>query len=77
MKKAVLTLETLACPTCVQKIEKAVTRIEGVDKDSVTVMFNAHKLKAKFDSEKVTLNDIGKAVESLGYRVEKAVEKLL
>lgn len=75
MKKAVITLETLACPTCMQKIEQAVKRVEGVEKESVKVLFNASKLKTNFDSAKTSLSTIQKAIEDIGYPVIKAVEK--
>ena len=75
MKKAVITLETLACPTCMQKIEQAVKRVEGVEKESVKILFNASKLKTNFDSAKTSLSTIQKAIEDIGYPVIKAVEK--
>lgn len=75
MKKAILTLETLACPTCMQKIESGVKRIEGVDSDSVKVLFNASKLKTQFNESETSLAAIQKTVEDLGYPVLKAIEK--
>ncbi|MDT2757528.1 cation transporter [Enterococcus asini] len=75
MEKAILTLETLACPTCMQKIESGVKRMKGVESDSVKVLFNASKLKANFNSEETSLAAIQKTVEDLGYPVLKAVEK--
>lgn len=72
MKKAVINLEELACPTCTQKIEAAVASVKGVDKPSIKVMFNASKLKVNFDEEKVTVKDIEKAIEDLGYPVIKS-----
>ena len=32
MQKATLTLETLSCPSCLQKIENAVKGLTGIDK---------------------------------------------
>ncbi|MBB6631690.1 heavy-metal-associated domain-containing protein [Clostridium algidicarnis] len=75
MAKAIFTLETLACPTCMQKIESAVKRVDGVDQQSVKVLFNASKVKANFDKEKTSIADIKKAIEDMGYLVLKAVEK--
>lgn len=75
MAKAILTLETLACPTCMQKIESGVKRMEGVESDSVKVLFNASKLKANFNEKETSLADIQKTVEDLGYPVLKAVAK--
>jgi len=40
MQKATIQLETLTCPSCIQKIENAVKSLEGVDKESVNVLFN-------------------------------------
>ena len=46
MQKAILQLETLACPTCMQKIAGAIANVDGVEKTSVKVLFNASKAKA-------------------------------
>ena len=47
MKKATLQLETLSCPSCMAKIEGAVKNIDGVEKDTIKVLFNASKLLLK------------------------------
>jgi len=72
MQKATIHLESLACPSCLQKIESAVKGLNGVDKDSVKVMFNSSKVRAEFDSEAVTIEAIEKAIEDLGYPVIKS-----
>ncbi|HHT48537.1 MAG TPA: heavy-metal-associated domain-containing protein [Firmicutes bacterium] len=71
MKKATLQLETLACPSCLQKIENAVKSLAGVDKESVNVLFNASKVKLNFDEDKITIDQIEKAITALGYEVIK------
>ena len=75
MQKATIQLETLSCPSCLQKIENAVKGINGVNQDSLKVMFNASKVKVYFDSEAVAINDIEKAIEDLGYPVVKSKVK--
>ncbi|SHG14364.1 heavy-metal-associated domain-containing protein [Ornithinibacillus halophilus] len=75
MQKAVIQLETLSCPSCMQKIENAVKGLNGVDQDSLKVLFNASKVKLDFDSEAVAINDIEKAIENLGYPVIKSKVK--
>ncbi|MET2869601.1 MULTISPECIES: heavy-metal-associated domain-containing protein [Exiguobacterium] len=75
MQKATIQLETLSCPSCLQKIENAVKGINGVNQDSLKVMFNASKVKVDFDSEAVAINDIEKAIEDLGYSVVKSKVK--
>lgn len=75
MQKAVIQLETLSCPSCMQKIENAVKGLNGVNQDSLTVLFNASKVKVDFDTEKITINEIEKAIEDLGYPVIKSKVK--
>ena len=58
MKSATIQLETLTCPSCMQKIEGAVKGVAGVDQDSVKVMFNASKVKLSFDEGQVSIEDI-------------------
>lgn len=75
MKQAILQLETLACPTCMQKIEGAVKRVEGVNQDKIKVMFNASKLKAEFDESVTDVTEIQKAIEAIGYEVLRVQER--
>ena len=75
MQKATIHLESLACPSCLQKIESAVKGLNGVDKDSVKVMFNSSKVRVEFDSEAVTIEAIEKAIEDLGYPIIKSKVK--
>lgn len=75
MQKAIIQLETLTCPSCAQKIEKAVKSLEGVDKESVNVLFNSSKVKLNFEDEKLTIENIEKAITTLGYEVKKSQVK--
>jgi copper chaperone CopZ len=75
MQKATIHLETLSCPSCLQKIDNAVKGLDGVEKDSVKVMFNSSKVKTDFDSEAIAIEDIEKAIEDLGYPVTKSKVK--
>lgn len=72
MQKATIQLETLSCPSCLQKIENAVKGLEGVEKDSVKVMFNSSKVKTTFDSQVISIEDVEKSIEKLGYPVIKS-----
>ena len=69
MTKSQFQLETLSCPSCLQKIENAVTSLDGVD--SVRVMFNASRVRVEHDEEKTTKEKIKQSIEKLGYKVEK------
>ncbi|TMN22189.1 heavy-metal-associated domain-containing protein [Lentibacillus cibarius] len=72
MQKAIINLETLTCPSCIQKIENALKGMNGIEKDSVEVLFNSSKVKANFDAEALTMESIEKAIEDLGYPVIKS-----
>ena len=58
VKKGTLQLETLACPTCMQKIEGAIKQVEGVDQESVKVLFNASKAKFEFDDAVTSVEEV-------------------
>jgi len=75
MKKATIQLETLACPSCVQKIEQATKSLAGVEKESVKVLFNSSKVKFDFDAEKISVVDVERAITALGYEVIKSQVK--
>jgi copper chaperone CopZ len=75
MKKAAIQLETLACPSCVQKIEQATKSLAGVEKESVKVLFNSSKVKFDFDAEKISVKDVEDAITALGYVVLKSQVK--
>ena len=75
MKTATIQLETLTCPSCVLKIEGALKSLEGVDKDSIKVLFNSSKAKFSFDDEKLSVQKVEKAITDLGYDVKKSQVK--
>lgn len=75
MKKATIQLETLTCPSCALKIEGATKALDGVEKESVKVLFNSSKVKLDFDENKISMEDIEKAIEALGYEVKKSQVK--
>ena len=66
-KKAVLQLETLTCPTCIKKIETALSKVDGVQ--SARVLFNSSKVKAEYDEVKTTVEDLQSVIRNLGYAV--------
>ena len=75
MQKATIQLDTLTCPSCVQKIENATKALNGVDADSVKVLFNSSKVKFDFDGEKLSIEDVERAITALGYDVKKSQVK--
>lgn len=60
-------LEPLTCPTCIKKIETGLSRMDGIEE--AKVMFNSSKVKATFNEEQVSADDIKETIEKLGYAV--------
>lgn len=75
MKQATIKLETLTCPSCILKIELGLKSIEGVDNDTIKVMFNASKVKVQYEEQKTSLTEIKNSIENLGYKVLNATSK--
>lgn len=67
MKKIVLNLEPLTCPSCIKKIEGALKKLDGVTE--AKVMFNSGKVRAQFDEDKIEADSIVKTVSRLGYPI--------
>ncbi|MEA5018707.1 MAG: heavy metal-associated domain-containing protein [Erysipelotrichaceae bacterium] len=77
MKILTMQLETLTCPSCAIKIEKALKNLNGITLDSITVLFNASKVKLAFDDSVTNATTIEKAITTLGYQVLKTQIKSL
>lgn len=67
MKKIVLNLEPLTCPSCIKKIESALKRLDGITE--AKVLFNSGKVRAQFDESKVSSEEISQTVSGLGYPI--------
>lgn len=67
MKTVSFQLEELSCPSCIEKIEKAVSNLAGVQE--VKVLFNSSKVKASYDEAAIQPELIGKTISNLGYEV--------
>lgn len=72
MKSATIQLETLTCPSCMQKIEGAVKGLDGISADSVQVSFNSSRVRLDFDEDKISITDIEKAITNVGYEVQRS-----
>lgn len=70
MASVVTTLRSdeLTCPSCVAKIEKALSGVPGVER--ATVHFTTGRIEVAHDSG-VEASRLAGVVESLGYRVRR------
>ncbi|TLQ17476.1 heavy-metal-associated domain-containing protein [Lentilactobacillus parafarraginis] len=73
MSKAILQLDALSCPSCMQKIQGALEKQAGVD--TVKVLFNAAKVKTEFDADQVSADQLSNVVSDLGYEVKSVKVK--
>ncbi|KGM52352.1 heavy metal transport/detoxification protein [Lysobacter concretionis Ko07 = DSM 16239] len=62
----ILRAEGFSCPSCVEKIEKQVGRIDGVEK--VKVYFASARIEIDHDTSKVSVDDLVATVAKAGYK---------
>lgn len=65
-----LKIEGMTCASCAKNVERATRKLDGVTESSVN--FATEKLTISYESSKVKVSDIKKAIEKAGY---KAVEE--
>ncbi len=63
--KTILRSKELTCPSCIVKIEKALTALNGVD--AAKVYFNTGKIEVQHNTELVKGEDLEKAIRAIGY----------
>ncbi len=63
--KTILRSQELTCPSCIAKIEKAVTALDGVE--TAKVHFNTGRIEVQHDAEQVSGQDLEKAIRAIGY----------
>ena len=65
MKQTIIQVQTLTCPSCVRRIELAVSKLVGVRQ--VDVKFNASKVVVLYEEENQTSTNIVETIEKMGY----------
>ncbi len=63
--KTILRSKELTCPSCITKIEKALTKIEGVE--TAKVFFSTGRIEVEHNAELVQGKDLEKAIQAVGY----------
>lgn len=63
--KTVLRSQELTCPSCITKIEKALTTIHGVEQ--ATVHFNTGRIEVQYDPQQTNAQEFEKAIRAIGY----------
>jgi copper chaperone CopZ len=63
--KTILRSKELTCPSCIAKIEKALTKIEGVE--TAKVFFSTGRIEVEHNADLVHGKDLEKAIQAVGY----------
>ncbi len=63
--KTILRSQELSCPSCIAKIEKALTALDGVQ--AAKVHFNTGRIEVEHDPAEVNPDRLVEAVKSVGY----------
>ncbi len=63
--KTILRSDDLSCPSCIVKIEKGLSAIEGVEK--AKVFFNTGRIEIAHNPETAKSEDFVKKVREIGY----------
>lgn len=64
--RTIFRAEGFSCPSCVDKIEKQVSRVEGVE--AVSVKFASSKIEVDHDPKVATTDTIVAAIAKAGYK---------
>lgn len=67
MKHENLSVKGMTCASCVASVEKATAKLDGIT--NVNVNLTTEKLTFDYDIEKVSIEDVKKAVKAVGYEV--------
>ncbi|MGA9173694.1 MAG: heavy metal translocating P-type ATPase [Thermoactinomyces sp.] len=67
-KKSAFAIGGMTCAACANRIEKGLNRLEGIQKASVN--FALERVNFTYDPQKISLSDVEKKIEDLGYKVQ-------
>lgn len=67
MQTVTFQLQTLTCPSCINKITNGVKALPGVK--NVEVLFNSSRVKVQCDKDSCNPKDIKQTITKLGYEV--------
>ena len=70
MREEKFDITGMTCSACSARVEKAASKLDGMD--SVTVNLLTNSMKAKFDETRLSSKDIIQAVEKAGYGASPA-----
>lgn len=70
MEQTALRIDGMSCGHCVSRVQKAISRLDGVHVDQVEI----GSARVSYDPDRVSLQRIREAVEDAGYEVQRGTE---
>jgi P-type Cu+ transporter len=70
-KKISLPVEGMTCASCVARVEKAVSKIDGIT--NVNVNLATEKVTFEYETNKVDLIELAAKVEDIGYKIDLSI----
>jgi P-type Cu+ transporter len=74
LQQSTINITGMTCAACANRIEKGLNKLEGIEE--ATVNLALEKASLSYDPAKVSLSDVTKKIESLGYGVQKEKAEL-
>ncbi len=71
----VLEVEGMHCASCVQHVERALQGVPGVQRASVNLA--TERARVDYESGRVSLDDLSRAVEAAGYKLKAQPQRLV
>ncbi len=69
MEKLVLRLGNVSCSVCAEQVGTMLKKMKGVD--DAKIFFSTSKAKLTYDPDQVSVDEVIKAIEKLGYSATK------
>lgn len=70
-EKITLPVEGMTCASCVSRVEKTISKIEGIK--NINVNLATEKVTFEYDPEKIDLNLVAQKVDDAGYKLDLSV----
>lgn len=67
MKIVTFQLEDLTCPSCIERIKRALNSEKGIIEANVA--FSSSKVRVTLDENKISAENVGKIIQKLGYEI--------
>ena len=68
IERIIVPVEGMTCASCVARVEKSISKIEGVK--NVSVNLATEKAMIEYETDRVNFNKVAENVEAAGYKID-------